>query len=405
MSDMKQSDSSQQKSLCIVTQSYSFGGTEVHTLGVIKVMIERGYRVDIIACRGHREYDKAIEASDWRNQVTIIYTDLDVNDLRPDAFRRWTEILGARRGELLIFPKGENDMGNIAFLRACRRCFGKVVFIEHLEAKPLPPKVTTRLFGFIPAGLGLWWYRQRFIMKLRSTYADRIIAVSAKVKERLTDDWGVAADKVAVIRNGVKWQEFARDESRAIAFRARYGIPANAFIFGMATRLARLKAIDIALQALHLLLERNTGREVYLVIAGEGEQVENLTNLTKTLNLESRVKFVGFVNDARDVLSGYDVILFPSRREGLPLGLLEGMAAGCIPIVTNISGMPEAVNSPDLGWVVSVEDPEGLCRAMQDVLARDVEELAQMRRSVVRRIQEHFDIAECHRKIAEACGI
>ena len=402
---MKQSGSVTQKSVCVVTQSFSFGGTEVHTLGVIKALIDHGYRVDIIACLNHHEYDQAIAANNWHNQVTLIHTDLDVNEVRPGAFRRWLGILNNRRSDILIFPKGENDMGNIAFLRACKRCFKKVVVIEHLEANPPPLKVSRRLFGFIPAGLGLWWYKQRVIMKLRSMYADRIIAVSAKVKERLTNDWGVFADKIVVVRNGVKWQEFARNESSGISFRARYGIPANAFIFGMVTRLARVKAIDIALQSLHLLLMKDIGREVYLVIAGNGEQAENLTKLTNALNLESYVKFIGFVNDARDVLSGCDVILFPSRREGLPLGLLEGMAAGCIPIVTRISGMPEVVNSPEVGWVVPVEDPEGLSLVMQEALDLEVEELARMRLSVVRRIQEHFDITECHRKIIDACGI
>ncbi len=402
---MKQSDSAQRKSLCIVTQSYSFGGTEVHTLGVIKALIDRGYQVDIIACQCHHEYDRAIAANDWHEQVTLTHTDLDVNESRPDAFRRWCEVLRPMRSGLLIFPKGDNEMGNIAFLRACRRFFDKLVFIEHLEAKPLPQKVTRRIFGVIPIGLGLWWHKQRLIMKLRFGYADRIITVSAKVKERLTSDWNVAPNKIVVVRNGVKWQEFARDEARGEAFRTRYGISSNAFVFGMTTRLARLKAIDIALQALHLLFEKDIDREVYLVIAGEGEQAENLYGITKTLKLEDHVKFIGFVNDARDVLSGYDVILFPSRREGLPLGLLEGMAAGCIPIVTRISGMPEAVDSAELGWVVAAEDPVGLSQAMQAVLERDENDISTMRRNVVRRIQEHFDIAECHRKILEACGI
>ena len=402
---MNHSVSVPQKTLCIVTQSYSFGGTEAHTMGVIRAMIDHGYRVDIIACRDHHEYDQAIAASDWRNQVTITHTDLDVNEVRPGASRLWKEILKAKSSDLLIFPKGENDMGNIAFLRVCRRYFKRVVFIEHLEAKPLPEKVSRRLFGIFPVGLGLWWYKQRLIMKLRSTYADCIIAVSAKVKERLTNDWGISPDKIVVIRNGVKWQDYSRDEARGAMFRARYGIPDDAFIFGMTTRLARLKAIDIALQALHLLLEKDICREVYLVIAGDGEQAEYLYELTNKLNLKSQVKFIGFVNDVRDVLSGYDVILFPSRREGLPLGLLEGMAAGCIPIVTRISGMPEAVSSPDLGWVVSAEDPDSLCRAMQDVLGHDVGSLAKMRQNVVRRIQENFDISECHRKIIEVCGI
>jgi glycosyltransferase involved in cell wall biosynthesis len=81
------------------------------------------------------------------------------------------------------------------------------------------------------------------------------------------------------------------------------------------------------------------------------------------------------------------------------------MAAGCIPIVTRIAGMPEAVNSPDIGWVISPESPEELCSAMQEVVALDAIKLSQMRQNAVRRVQVAFDADESYRKILEVCGL
>ena len=77
------------------------------------------------------------------------------------------------------------------------------------------------------------------------------------------------------------------------------------------------------------------------------------------------------------------------------------MAAGCIPIVTRVSGMPEAVNSNDIGLVVSPENPEELYMAMKHILMLDKSILLQMRKCAVRRIQEKFDIDRSHLTIIE----
>jgi glycosyltransferase involved in cell wall biosynthesis len=105
------------------------------------------------------------------------------------------------------------------------------------------------------------------------------------------------------------------------------------------------------------------------------------------------------------VLAASDVILFSSRVEGLPLALLEGMAAGCIPIVTRISGMPEAVNDPSVGWVVEPESPEAIAVAMTAVLALDAAALASMKANARKRVQESFDIEKSHAVLFTACGL
>jgi glycosyltransferase involved in cell wall biosynthesis len=169
----------------------------------------------------------------------------------------------------------------------------------------------------------------------------------------------------------------------------------------MLSRLSDEKGIDTALLAFRLLVERHPDLPAQLVIAGEGYAAEKLKNLTTDLGLQDRVTFVGFIAKPEEILSAFDVILFSSRREGLPLGLLQGMAAGCIPIVTRISGMPEAVDSSDVGWVVAPENPEELSGAMAAVLALDRVSVAKMRRAVIRRIQQHFDVADSNRRILE----
>lgn len=208
-----------------------------------------------------------------------------------------------------------------------------------------------------------------------------------------------------VVRNGVSWREFGRNAEIGMSYRRHLDIPDGACVFGMITRLAEVKGIDIALRALALLARKEAGKPAYLIVAGDGPDREKLGTLARELDVESRVRFVGFVTDRVQVLSSYDVILFPSRREGLPLGLLEAMAAGCVPIVTRISGMPEVVDSPQIGSVVATESPEALCVAMGEMLNMERATFLRLSRNAQENIQERFDVSECYRRIISVCGL
>jgi len=385
--------------LCVVTETEGFGGTEVHTLDLIGLLIGRGHSITLIQC-GHRQYDERIRRRGWDDRVTMIHTDLRVN-AGWRALREWRKLLSGLEKDTLLFPKGHPRLGSLAFLLLCRRSFRKVFLIEHLEPGPVPARVSGLHFGFVP-GLGLWWFRRRGAEWARSRCADRIIAVSELVRDRFVRDYFYPPSKVHVVRNGVSTRDFARNANLGNGFRARHRIGEGVFVFGMITRLNPVKGIDIALRALRLmLLGQDLRRPVHLVVAGEGADREKLEELAKELGVRGHVTFAGFLREPREALSAYDALLFPSRLEGLPLGLLEGMAAGCIPIVTSISGMPEVVNSAEIGWVVPPESPGELSTAMVNVATMNDEALDRLRRGATRRIQESFELAACHQRIVE----
>jgi glycosyltransferase involved in cell wall biosynthesis len=384
-------------SVCFITEAPGFGGTEVHTIGLIRSLIDRGHTITLLCCN-NCQYDERLAPEIRENKLTLVHTDLTVNSTAWDDAKRWSELLQRVQSDVLIFPKGGNNLGNLTFALLCRKYFGTIYWIEHLEAEaPQPFRIGNRS--------SLTDIRSRFVKWLRSLNADRIIAVSDKVGGRLTKDWGYSSDKVIVIRNGVSWQDYERDEGRGAAFRRRYSIPQDAFVFGMMTRLSEEKGIDIALKAFNNVIRTCPSRAVRLVITGTGPLEERLKEQAGSLGLQDLVVFAGFAHNAADVLSGYDAILFPSRVEGLPLALLEGMAAGCIPIVSRIGGMPEAVNSRDIGWIVPPENSDALSSAMHSVLVQNDFHLLRARKSATQRVREAFDIEQCHQRIFETCGL
>lgn len=394
---MPRTAKSGRKSICIITEADGFGGAEVHTLALMKRLAADDFSISLVCCR-HRYYDQGIAANGLKDRVNTIYCDVATNDESEYAMQEWRRVLDQIGCDVLILVKGGVDTGNLGFLLLCRRSFRKLIFVEQLEAPP-PPQ------GSLSYSKALRHKLNVARRRLRASNADNVIAVSDKVRDRLVNDWGYRDNKVVVVKNGIPWRHFVRSEQRGSAFRYQHQIPADTFVFGMMTRLVPVKGVDIALRSLHQLISRGVSREVRLVIAGDGPDRESLERLTKTLALEKYVIFIGHVSDPADVLSAYDSILLPSRTEGMPLTLLEAMAAGCIPIVSSVGGMPEAVSSKDVGWIIPPEDPHELCRVLREILDLEASELSSMRQKANAIVRKDFDIDEGYRKILEVCEL
>ncbi|MBS0394290.1 MAG: glycosyltransferase [Proteobacteria bacterium] len=402
-SDAVAAPSAERPSVCFITENQNFGGVEVHTLGLIGALLRHGFDVELIENR-YEGYDPILEERGWRDRVQVTHTRLSgILYGEPTDVAGWRAVLKPLRSRVLIFPKGNNNFGQIRLLRLCREKFERVILIEHLEP-PARPSGGKRWLGVVP-GLGLWWRRRRWSSRLGAACADRVVAVSERVRSRLVEDFGYPEHKLEVVRNGVAWRDLQRDAESGRAFRERFSIPADAFVFGMLTRLSPEKGVDLALRALARVVGARPPRAPCLVVAGHGPLRAELERLAAELDVVAHVRFIGFVPRPAEVLSGYDAILFSSSLEGLPLGLLEGMAAGCVPIVTRISGMPEAVHSGDVGWVVPPGDATALGAAMLAALAMPPDALDAMRRRVSTRIREHFDVDRAHeRLVALAVG-
>lgn len=389
----------EKKSICILTHSSGFGGMEVHTLGLIKSLLRRGFRIELVCCK-HHFYDERIKSFGGDN-IKLVHIDLGINDKGIGVKRKWKKVLSGIESETLILVKGVYHVGRIRFLRLCRQYFKHFYYIEHSDPPPMPPKTSKKHLGGLLRGVGLWWYREKLLRKVRPLYADKIISVSDGAAKSLVMHCGYPADKVKVVKNGIDCKHFVRNIDTGNAFRQRYGIPKDAFVFGMMTRLDYVKGIDIAIEAFHSLLTKQKNKNFYLVITGGGKEKLNLSNMAEMLKLNERVLFIGFVERPEDVFCSYDVILLPSNREGLPLALLEGMAAGCLPIVSNAGGMPEVVDQKELGWVINVGDIKGLSNAMSEALLLSESEMASRREAIVNKITRDFDAERSYQNIID----
>lgn len=178
--------------------------------------------------------------------------------------------------------------------------------------------------------------------------AARVVAISEHVAGvvRARAPW--VADRLRVVYNGV-------DVDR----RAPSPPPAEGPVrFALIGRLEPRKGVDVALRALARVPDAR------LVIAGDGESRAELERLARDLGVGDRVDFLGFVGDVDRVAAGCHAVLSSSRREGLGLAILEGMALGRPAVALPVGGLPEFV-SERTGWLARAEGEGALADAMR----------------------------------------
>jgi glycosyltransferase involved in cell wall biosynthesis len=130
-------------------------------------------------------------------------------------------------------------------------------------------------------------------------------------------------------------------------------------------RLSRQKGQDLAIHA----LARMRNREVTLRLLGDGPARNEMETLAHALGVSDRVEFWGSVPDPDRHLRAADIVIVPSRWDGMSLALLEAMAVGTAIIATDVSGS-EALG--DAGVVVPVDDVSRLSAAMDELIDGEI---------------------------------
>ncbi len=189
-----------------------------------------------------------------------------------------------------------------------------------------------------------------------------IIALSKAIKSGIMR-WGIPAEKIAVIYNGVDTSVFSPSLSSRNDVQEKYGIKNPYCLF--VGQLTRRKGVNYLLEALaHV--------NINCVIVGDGHELKSLMLLAKSLGISNKVSFTGAVpfENLRELYAGASFFVFPSVAEGMPLTILEAMSSRLPVIATNIPGTDEVVKENYNGFLVPPRDVEAL-RSRIQVLTDD----------------------------------
>lgn len=191
--------------------------------------------------------------------------------------------------------------------------------------------------------------------RLAATQIDRFIAVSNAIAAHLDGVFRIPQGKIRVVHNSVELDRFNCPPDAA----RREAHPPIVLTVG---RLDHQKGQTYLLEAAARLPEAR------FVLAGDGPDRTVLEEQAQRLNIADRVDFLGYRQDIPDLLAGCDVFVLPSLYEGLPLSVLEAMAAGKPVIATAIAGTDEAVTDRVTGILVPPRQPRPLAEAIRELV-------------------------------------
>ena len=231
---------------------------------------------------------------------------------------------------------------------------------------------------------------QRRVQKVICTFANHILANSNAVRDRLVED-GYSPGKIGVIRNGIVIPEQSRNGDRG-PFHHELGLPENARLIAVISRLNPLKGIEYFLEAAAILAARFD--DIFFPIVGDGidpDYTASLKDMAAKLGLGRRVIFTGFRLDISSILPDLMISVLPSLSEGLSNVLLESMAAGLPVVATKVGGNPEVVEEGVTGLLVPSRDPSALADAVGTLLGNP-DTAARFGTSGRKRVEAHFSL-------------
>ena len=216
--------------------------------------------------------------------------------------------------------------------------------------------IVTTVHGFTGGG----WKNRGYERLQRFAFRrfDAVVAVSRPQADQLRAS-GVPSQRIHIVPNALAAHPAPLDRHEA---RRVLGLPAQGLVAGWVGRVSREKGIDVFIDAVASLQDR----VIQAAIVGDGPERSTESARAESI-APSRFLWLGAVPDASRYFAAFDLFVMSSRTEGLPMVMLEAMAAGTPIVATNVGGIPDLI-SPGEGVLVPPEDPGALAGAIRATL-------------------------------------
>jgi glycosyltransferase involved in cell wall biosynthesis len=205
------------------------------------------------------------------------------------------------------------------------------------------------------AALGIYNHLDRMALKKFNALA----AVSDAVAQRLLA-FGVPTEKIKTIANGIDVTAFERAQPLPLLK------DEGSIVVGVVARLDLQKGFEYLLRAARELCKMFPGLKI--VIAGEGPDRSAIEEMIEQYGLQSSVVLAGQQSNMPAVYAAMDIFVLPSLNEGLPMTVLEAMAASKPVIATRVGAIPSVIRDGENGLLVAPKDSEGLRNAVASLL-------------------------------------
>ncbi|MEM7479615.1 MAG: glycosyltransferase [Acidobacteriota bacterium] len=194
----------------------------------------------------------------------------------------------------------------------------------------------------------------------------------------------VARDRVFEVANGLDVERLRAEREAAADPRRELGLAAAGPVILGLGRLSRQKGFSNLLRAV-----ARIGGPGVLLIAGDGPRRASLEALASALGLGVNCRFLGHREDVVPLLDTADLVVLPSRDEGLPYAALEAMALGTPLVAARVGGLAALLDGGRCGALVPPDDPAVLALALDRLLASPAER-RRLAATALERVRRHF---------------
>lgn len=231
--------------------------------------------------------------------------------------------------------------------------------------------------------------RYMFAEWLMSKYAYKVVGVSEHTSQNLVNYEKISKNKIITIPNGID-ESIYNIKINKDNKKKELGIDPSSPVIGLGVRLTQQKGITYLLKAMTSII--SAFPDITLLIAGQGESESELKNEAKELGVDKNIRFIGPRMDMPEILKILDLYVLPSIFEGLPMVLLEAMAAGCPIVATDVGGNSMAVIDGKTGVLVETKRPQLLADAIIRLL-NDPELRDEYAKNAYERFKAEFTVA------------
>jgi glycosyltransferase involved in cell wall biosynthesis len=222
------------------------------------------------------------------------------------------------------------------------------------------------------------------------------VSISRTVLKSVQDIYGEVDSPV--IYNGIDSGKYSLTSNQSNKLREQLGISDDAFVFVNVARFSFLKNQRLIVNAFRDVLYYFPS--AYLVMVGDGELRPVIANLAEELGISRRILFLGIRNDVAQILCASNCFVLTSNWEGLPISVLEAMAASKPVIATNVGGVPELISPFENGLLVETGNCDQLKSAMIE-LCRNPDRAKRMGERGKLIVNERFNVHEMAKQYGE----
>lgn len=319
---------------------------------LMKLLKENGYEVHVAARDNLAEKNGlAMEYADKVFDIPFDRSPFSTKNIK--AYKELSKVLAQNEYEIIHTNTPMGGMVTRLAANKYRKKNGTKVFY------------TAHGFHFYQGAPKKNWLIYYPIEKFSSRLTDKLITITEEDYKLVSKKFHCQVERIhGVGANSSKYYAFSDEEKKSI--REEFGISEDTKVIVNVGELLSNKNQKTAILAMKKVAERYPTARLF--IAGNGPELDNLTNLVRENGLENNVEFLGYTLELNKYYNISDCLVACSFREGLPLNVIEAMLCGDAVVASNNRGHRELVENGATGFILDATDAEGFADKIIKVL-------------------------------------